>query len=77
MNRPDAEDIVQALRSGLVPRRGLHHLATGMDALMGAVNQELDFVADLVQPSVHDALKRSRSICRRLQPLDEPAIHRF
>jgi hypothetical protein len=45
MNRPDAEDIVQALRSGLVPRRGLHHLATGMDALMGAVNQELDFVA--------------------------------
>jgi hypothetical protein len=45
MNRPDAEDIVQALRSGLVPRRGLHHLATGMDALMRAVDQELDFVA--------------------------------
>jgi len=45
MNRRDAEDIVQALRSGLVPRRGLHHLATGMDALMGAVSKELDFVA--------------------------------
>lgn len=45
MNRGDAEDIVQALRSGLVPRRGLHHLATGMDALMRAVEQELDFVA--------------------------------
>jgi len=45
MNRVDAEDIVQALRSGLVPRRGLHHLATGMDALMRAVGQELDFVA--------------------------------
>ena len=45
MNRSDAEDIVQALRSGLVPRRGLHHLATGMDALMRAVEQELDFVA--------------------------------
>jgi hypothetical protein len=45
MNRSDAEDIVQALRSGLVPRRGLHHLATGMDALMRAVDQELDFVA--------------------------------
>lgn len=45
MNRSDAEDIVQALRSGLVPRRGLHHLATGMDALMRAIEQELDFVA--------------------------------
>ncbi len=45
MNRRDAEDIVAALRSGLVPRRGLHHLATGMDALMRAVDQELDFVA--------------------------------
>jgi hypothetical protein len=45
MNRPDAEDIVQALRSGLVPRRGLHHLATGMDALMRAIELELDFVA--------------------------------
>src|SRR5688572_28118784 len=45
MNRRDAEDIVQALRSGLVPRRGLHHLATGMEALIRAVEQELDFVA--------------------------------
>ncbi|HEY5377148.1 MAG TPA: BREX system ATP-binding protein BrxD [Polyangiaceae bacterium] len=45
MNRRDAEDIVQALRGGLVPRRELHHLATGMDALMVAIGQELDFVA--------------------------------
>jgi hypothetical protein len=45
MNRRDAEDIVQALRSGQVPRRGLHHLATGIDGLMRAVDQELDFVA--------------------------------
>lgn len=45
MNRRDAEDIVQALRGGLVPRRGLHHLATGMDALLRAAEQELDFVA--------------------------------
>ncbi len=45
MNRADAEDIVQALRGGLVPRRGLHHLATGMDALMRAIDTELDFVA--------------------------------
>jgi hypothetical protein len=45
MNSQDANDIVQALRGGLVPRRGLHHLATGMDAVMRAVDQELDFVA--------------------------------
>lgn len=45
MNRREAEDIIQALRSGLVPRSGLHHLATGMDALMRAIEQELDFVA--------------------------------
>ncbi|MBN2195244.1 MAG: BREX system ATP-binding protein BrxD [Polyangiaceae bacterium] len=45
MNRSDASDIVQALRGGLVPRRGLHHLATGLDSLMRAVSQELDFVA--------------------------------
>ncbi len=45
MNRSESDDIVQALRSGLVPKRGLHHLATGMDALMRAVAQELDFVA--------------------------------
>jgi len=45
MNRADAEDMVQALRLGLVPRRGLHHLATGMDSLMRAIEQELDFVA--------------------------------
>jgi hypothetical protein len=45
MNRRDAEDIVQALRGGLVPRRGLHHLATGLDRLMEAVETELQFVA--------------------------------
>ena len=45
MNAQDANDIVQALRGGLVPRRGLHHLATGMDSVMRAVDQELDFVA--------------------------------
>ncbi|HRG95115.1 MAG TPA: BREX system ATP-binding protein BrxD [Polyangiaceae bacterium] len=45
LSRTEAEDIVQALRGGLVPRRGLHHLATGMDALLGAIEQELEFVA--------------------------------
>jgi hypothetical protein len=45
MTPTDAKDIVQALRAGLVPKRGLHHLATGTDALMRVVEQELDFVA--------------------------------
>jgi hypothetical protein len=45
MNQRDREDIIQALRGGLVPRRGLHHLATGVEPLMRAVEQELDFVA--------------------------------
>src|SRR5437667_6450183 len=38
--------IVNALRSGLVPSQGLEHFATGLEALVEAVNQELDFVAD-------------------------------
>jgi hypothetical protein len=37
---------VNALRSGLVPNVGLDHFATGLEALLGAVNEELDFVAD-------------------------------
>jgi hypothetical protein len=37
--------IVNALRSGLVPARGLEHIATGLDALAEAVSQQLDFVA--------------------------------
>lgn len=37
--------IVNALRSGLVPSQGLGHFATGLDSLMEAVGQELDFVA--------------------------------
>jgi Cdc6-like AAA superfamily ATPase len=37
--------IVNALRSGLVPNEGLEHFATGLDALVAAVNEELDFVA--------------------------------
>ncbi|MCG8417458.1 MAG: BREX system ATP-binding protein BrxD [Proteobacteria bacterium] len=41
----ESTDIVNALRSGLVPRRGLEQFATGLDALMDAVHQELDFVA--------------------------------
>lgn len=37
--------IVNALRSGTVPARGLEHFATGLDPLVEAVNQELDYVA--------------------------------
>ncbi len=42
---PESTAIVNALRSGLVPSQGLHHFATGLDALVEAVDQELDFVA--------------------------------
>ena len=41
----EATAIIAALRGGLVPSRGLEHFATGLSALQGAVNQELDFVA--------------------------------
>ena len=41
----EAHEIVSALRGGLVPRRGLDHFATGLDALLEAVGKELDFVA--------------------------------
>lgn len=42
---PESAAIVNALRSGLVPNAGLEHFATGLDALFGAVNEDLDFVA--------------------------------
>jgi hypothetical protein len=41
----EATTIVSALRSGLVPSEGLEHLATGLQPLVGAVSDELDFVA--------------------------------
>src|SRR3979409_2277382 len=41
----ESSAIVNALRSGLVPRQGLEHFATGLEALASAVNQELDFVS--------------------------------
>ncbi|HEY0137608.1 MAG TPA: BREX system ATP-binding protein BrxD, partial [Nannocystis sp.] len=44
-NIGEAATIVNALRSGLVPAQGLEHFATGLDELVEAVNQELDFVA--------------------------------
>ena len=37
--------IVNALRSGLVPRQGLEQFATGLDPLVAAVTEELDYVA--------------------------------
>jgi hypothetical protein len=41
----ESEAIMNALRSGLVPSQGLEHFATGLDALVDVVNQELDFVS--------------------------------
>ncbi|WP_170320004.1 BREX system ATP-binding protein BrxD [Polyangium spumosum] len=41
----EAREIVAALRAGAVPERGLHHIATGLDKLMDAVDAELDFVS--------------------------------
>lgn len=40
-----AQSIVSALRSGVVPAEGLHLLSTGLEALEAAVDAELDFVA--------------------------------
>jgi hypothetical protein len=42
---PESATIINALRSGLVPAQGLEHFATGLDPLLAAVNEELDFVA--------------------------------
>lgn len=42
---PPAAAIVSALRSGVVPSEGLEHFVTGLDPLVAAVQQELDFVA--------------------------------
>ena len=41
----EAAAIISALRSGLVPKEGLQHFATGLSALQAAVDSELDFVA--------------------------------
>ena len=41
----EAQEIVQALRLGAVPRRGLRYFASALEPLMAAVNEELDFVA--------------------------------
>jgi len=42
---PESAAIVNALRDGVVPPQGLEHFATGLDKLVDAVNEELDFVA--------------------------------
>ena len=41
----EGQEIIDALRSGLVPRKHLHRLATGLEDIMGAIGEELDFVA--------------------------------
>ena len=45
VKKGEAEAIVHALRSGLVPAAGLEHFVTGLEALSEAVAGELDFVA--------------------------------
>ncbi|MCA9623610.1 MAG: DUF2791 family P-loop domain-containing protein, partial [Myxococcales bacterium] len=40
-----SKEIVAALRTGAVPRRGLEHFATGLDPLMRAVDEDLERVA--------------------------------
>ena len=45
MDGHEANEIISALRSGVVPRRGLEHFATGLDPLMDAVAGELAAVA--------------------------------
>lgn len=42
----EARQIVSALRSGTVPRQGLHHFATGLDALLEVFEGELDETAE-------------------------------
>lgn len=42
---PESVAIVNALRSGLVPKVGLGHFATGLDSLIAVVSEDLDFVA--------------------------------
>jgi hypothetical protein len=44
--RPESAAIMSALRSGLVPAEGLEYFVTGLDPLMAAVSEELDFVAE-------------------------------
>ena len=41
----DSENIVAALRSGLVPSQGLHRIVTGLEPLSAVMAQELAFVA--------------------------------
>lgn len=43
---PDvARDVVAALRAGVVPRRGLEHIATGLERLWPEIERELDEVS--------------------------------
>ena len=57
---PEAPAIVNALRSGLVPAQGLEHFATGLEALVEAVNQELD---GSVREVLQKPLRRMVMVC--------------
>lgn len=42
-SKSDAEKIINALRQGTVPQRGLEHFAVGLDAPMGALRECLEY----------------------------------
>jgi len=44
-SEPRRKEIVAALRKGTVPRRGIEHLATGLDRFAAAIDEELDAAA--------------------------------
>ncbi|MBI4699820.1 MAG: BREX system ATP-binding protein BrxD [Deltaproteobacteria bacterium] len=46
LSESEARQIVSALRSGTVPRQGLHHFATGLDALLETFEEELAETAE-------------------------------
>ena len=46
IEREEARQIVAALRTGVVPNRGLHHFAVGLDSLLAVIGQELEYVAE-------------------------------
>jgi hypothetical protein len=64
----EAAAIVAALRTGVVPQAGLHHIATGLEPLMRVVEQELDTVAEGNARSkwVRGSYGSGKTFCTRL-----------
>ncbi len=45
MNEEVRDEVIHALRGGLVPSRGLELFATGLEPLVAAMDHDLDYVA--------------------------------